>query len=239
VAIRLPTLVPRDDREGRVLEVWKGVGGLGDRSIANYLVWVRRYRAYWCARGLDEIDRLTLPDVVAWAVAYVGVRRGRRVTAFYRLGARHALHAWSCALRSLGVAVPSWRPPPVAPRQSALIMTYVEYRRSHRGAAARTLARDAAVVSDFLAVLRSRGRRVARAGIADIDAFIDWMSTRLGRRTIADNCSVLRGFLRFLRATGRLQVDLAPFVAAPRFRADERPPRALPWPDIRRILRSV
>jgi integrase/recombinase XerD len=65
------------------------------------------------------------------------------------------------------------------------------------------------------------------------------LSARLGRRTVAGLCSSLRCFLRFLRATGRIRRDLARCVVAPRFRVDERPPRALPWESIRRILRAI
>jgi site-specific recombinase XerD len=62
---------------------------------------------------------------------------------------------------------------------------------------------------------------------------------RVGRRTAADSCSSLRGFLRFLFATRRLRHDLSDCVVAPRYRTDEGPPRALPWEEIRRILRAV
>src|SRR5258708_5275684 len=56
---------------------------------------------------------------------------------------------------------------------------------------------------------------------------------------MADRCSSLRSFLRFLRMTGRSRHDLATCVVAPRIRMAERPPRALPWVDVRRILRSI
>ena len=59
------------------------------------------------------------------------------------------------------------------------------------------------------------------------------------RTTLADICSSLRGFLRFLHATERLAVDLAPSVMAPIVRRGERPLRALPWDDVRRILSSI
>ena len=52
-------------------------------------------------------------------------------------------------------------------------------------------------------------------------------------------CSSLRAFLRFLHTTGRLQADLASGVMAPRFRVSERPPRTLPWREVRRILQAI
>jgi site-specific recombinase XerD len=120
-----------------------------------------------------------------------------------------------------------------------LVDAYGEYRRSHRGIAIRTLSRDMEIASDFLKSLRSRSRSVAAISVKDIDEFVGELSVRLGRRTVAGLCSSLRCFLRFLRATGRIRRDLASCVVAPRFRVDERPPRALPWDSIRRILRAI
>jgi integrase/recombinase XerD len=64
-------------------------------------------------------------------------------------------------------------------------------------------------------------------------------ATRLSKRTVADNCSSLCAFLRFLRMTEKLPADLASGVVAPRYRIDERPPRTLPWKHVQRILRSI
>ena len=64
-------------------------------------------------------------------------------------------------------------------------------------------------------------------------------AARLSTSTVADTCSSLRAFLRFLHATGRLVSDLASGVMRPRFRLSQRPPRTLAWDDVRRILKSV
>jgi hypothetical protein len=179
-----------------VIDEWRA-GGLGSGTMEVYLVWVRRYRAHCRAQGLDEITHLTRAYAILFAQAYKGRRRGMRVKRSSRAGALHALHAWACALRTLGEAVPPWRPPVPPRRWPALLAAYGEYRRTHRGIASRTAVRDMGAASDFLAVLRARGRRVTRIRAADIDAFVDWMSTKLSRRTITDQCSFLRSFLRF------------------------------------------
>lgn len=235
---RLPTLVPRDDRERRVIEVWRK-SGLKDGSIGVYLCSVRPFRRHCRSVGVDEIERLTLADVIAYARAYVGPRRGRRVKEWSRHAARNAMHAWSCALQVLRVPVPPWRATPAPRRWPPLVGAYDEYRRCHRGVSARTLLRDLPLASDFLGSLHARRRSVAALSVKDIDSFVDELSTRLGRRTVADLCSSLRCFLRFLRATGRIQRDLASCVVGPRSRVDERPPRALPWESVRRILRAI
>ena len=45
--------------------------------------------------------------------------------------------------------------------------------------------------------------------LVDIDGFIGKNAERLSRARVADICSSLRVFLRFLRTTGRLRADLA------------------------------
>ena len=163
---RPPTLVPRDERERRVIDVWRQCG-LTDGSMAVYLCSVRRFRAHWRVLGVDEIERLTHADVMGYARGYVGPRLGRRVKDWNRQSVRSAMHAWSCALQSLGVAVPPWRSQPVPRRWPALVKAYGEYRRSQRGVAVRTLPRDTAVASGFLRSLRSRS--VATIGVKDKD----------------------------------------------------------------------
>ncbi|HTP28606.1 MAG TPA: tyrosine-type recombinase/integrase [Anaeromyxobacteraceae bacterium] len=86
--------------------------------------------------------------------------------------------------------------------------------------------------------MKSRKRSPAQAGVGDVDWFVTRLAGRFCKRTIADTCSSLRAFLRFLRMTGRLDHDLAALVLAPRVRRVDRPPRALPWDGVRRMLRS-
>jgi integrase/recombinase XerD len=237
VARRIPTPVPRDALERRVIQQWRA-SGLSDGSIATYLLWVRRFRARG-AEDPEESGELTLAGVKAFAKRYVGPRRGHRVKASTRCDAGKALHAWSCALRLLGETVPPWRPAPSPTLRSPLLTAYDEYRRSHRGVSAQTLARDIDVASAFAKSLRPRGKRVMVARVTDIDRFVDGLCARFSRRTVATWCSSLRCFLRFLYSTGRLRHDLAPCVVAPRYRIDEGPPRALPWDTVRRILRAI
>lgn len=56
---------------------------------------------------------------------------------------------------------------------------------------------------------------------------------------MARACTAIRGFLRFLHYTGRVPHDLAPSVASPVVHAGERPPRALPWEEVRRLLAAI
>jgi integrase/recombinase XerD len=50
---------------------------------------------------------------------------------------------------------------------------------------------------------------------------------------------LVRSFSRFLLATGRISIALADSVISPAQPKFERPPRALPWEDVQRLLRAV
>jgi len=233
-----PNLLCRDDRERDVVQLWRS-NRLSPGTLVIYLQWVHRFRTYCIQRGLDETSRLTLEGALHFAQDYTGPRKRRLLAAQTRHVARNALHAWACALRSLKVPVPPWRPktPPI--RLSPLLAAYCQHRRSHCDVAEATLGRDLKTAKAFLGLLGSQGKTVSRVTVADVDRFIVDLSRRVSRRTVRDTGSSLRSFLRFLRMTGRLCRDLASWVVTPRIRLAERPPRALPWADVRRILRSI
>jgi integrase/recombinase XerD len=221
-----------------VVQLWRS-NGLSDGTLLIYLPWVRRFHAYCRQRGLDETSHLTLEGALRFAKAYVGSRKGRSVSAQTRLGARNALHAWACALCGLKVSVPPWRPEKPAPRLSPLLAAYCQHRRVHSGVSEATLHRDLETARSFLGFLRARNKPLSRAIVSDVDKFVVHLSKRVSRRTVTDTGSSLRAFFRFLRVAGRLRRDLASCVVTPRIRFAERPPRALPWTDVRRILQSI
>lgn len=227
-----------NDRERAVVELWRR-GHLSPGTIRNYLYWVRRFRRYCELRKLVEADQLSSMGVRRFTRAYDGPRlKGRHSAQSYRHAARNALHAWACALQTLGVAVPTWRNSRLA-ILPALIEEYCAYRRSHNGVANTTLLRDVDIARKFLSHLRRRRRPLEAAALTDIDAFVQILGASISKGAVADACSSLRAFLRFLHSTGRLATDLGGGVIAPRFRASARPPRTLPWRDVRRILHSI
>ena len=217
----VPSVACRDEREREVVRLWRN-GHLGRGTTVTYLQWVRLYRAYCRQRHIDETAELTLDGAVRFTRAYVGPRKKGPVASRSGEIAWRALRAWSCALRSLRVSVPEWRPKRVSPRLSPLLTAYCQYRRGHRGVAEGTLGRDIEVAKAFLSLLRDRSKTVARATVADIDAFVSALAASISRRSVADRCSSLRSFLRFLHTTGRSVRNLAPCVAAPRVRIPAR-----------------
>jgi integrase/recombinase XerD len=228
-----------DDRERAVVELWQR-GHLSWSTIQVYLQWVRRFRTYCDQHKLIEADQLSLAGALRFARNYIGPRlNGRRSSRSRRDSARSAIHAWTCALRSLGVSVPMWKNEPEATVLPPLLNEYCEYRRAHVGVAESTLERDISTVRQFLQHLRRRQSTLDRVALVDIDSFIEKAAEHLSKAKVVDICSSLRAFLRFLHTTGRLQTDMARGVMAPRFRVSERPPRTLPWQDVRRILKVI
>lgn len=227
-----------DPREREIVAVWRK-GGLSRGTIVNYLYWVRRFRKCCEKRKLIEAEQLTVAGVERFLRAYVGPRlKGRRSAQNSRGVASNALHAWASALRDLGSPLPQWREKPTQ-QLPPLLNEYFKYRRHHNGVSDGTLTRDIETARSFLLQLRSKMKPVERTTLNDVDAFVRNLSSRLAKRTVADTCSSLRAFLRFLQITGKLSADLAGAVIAPRYRIDERPPRTLPWKDVQKILHSI
>jgi len=204
-----------------------------------YLNWVRRFRKYCHLRKLDEIEQSCLSGLGRFVRSYAWPRAKGHPSACSADTARSAVHAWACALRALGEPVPEWRKQLAAPALPSLLSDYAGYRKAHNGTAETTLRRDLDTARRFLLHLRDRRRSLKRIGLRDIDTFVQAVAARVSTSTVADTCSSLRAFLRFLQTSGRLDSDLASGVMGPRFRASARPPRTLPWCDVRRILHAV
>ena len=172
----------RDDCELAVVKLWRR-GHLCWSTIQVYLQWVRRFKTYCDRRKLNESDQLSLAGASRFVRNYTGPRLiGRRSARSYRDSARNAIHAWACALRSLGIIVPAWKNKPEAPVLPPLLNEYCEFRRTHNGVAESTLDRDIGTAQKFLQHLRRRQRTVDRATLADIDRFVEKAGEHLSRQ---------------------------------------------------------
>jgi integrase/recombinase XerD len=232
-------LAVADDRERAVVEFWRK-GHVSFGTIVIYLQWVRRFRSYCSNHKLLENEQLTAAGVQRFTRSYAGPRlKGRRSAQSSRDSARNALHAWACALQSMGMPLPPWRDNDQPSALPPLINEYRQYRRAHNGVSERTLVRDVETAREFLMQLRQGKKTIEQSTVSDVDAYVRRLAMRVSKRTVADTCSSLRAFLQFLQVTGRLSADLASRVIAPRYRIDERPPRTLPWADVRKIVHSI
>jgi integrase/recombinase XerD len=218
---------------------WRA-SGRTEATVEQYCGWARRFVRYCLRCGIDPVAHLTAEFAERFRTACPRrkFRRRRRLRPVGRM-ALVAPRALSCALAGLGWEVPEWHQPQPPPRRPRLVGEFVSYRLRHRGVAETTIRHDVSLASQFLKCLHARGRRIATIRVVDVDGFVAELASRCTRKTVAGDCSTLRAFLRFLHMTGRMRADLAPCVVAPRTRAFDRPPRALPWADVKRILRAI
>ena len=226
-----------------VERVWRENRCLTEGTIAVYRGWIRRFVEYCRRTDRQPAVELTYAGTMRFLRGYV---RSRRLRAGSLANGRMALHRWAEALQILGESLPSWRPgiairaaPSASRRSPALLKEYAEYMRCERGCTTRSIILQRFYLEHLLKFLRSRGRSPRRMRLIDIDALLIERRSHWSKRTQADLCTAVRGFLRFLHVTGRLKVDLSGAVLGPRVRRDTYPPRALPWPDVQRILRGV
>jgi integrase/recombinase XerD len=220
-----------------VIRVWRA-NRIGRGSIRGYLLWVRSFHMDCVRRGISAIDQLREEIVLRWAAQYI--RRRGTDPCRTRRSIHSALWAWSWGLQACGYQVPTWNAPAArAPSLPPLLEAFAAYRREVRGAAESAVRHDLAIVLDFMNSLRRRGRQIARIQVQDIDEYLHKCRHRLALTTLARIAYALRAFLRFLYASGRISHDVADAVSSPRIRRGNRPPRALPWADVRRILKAV
>jgi integrase/recombinase XerD len=228
---------PDDPRFGRVLQVWRATG-LKSNTMARNAAWLKWFLEDCRQRGRKPDASLTRRSVLRFVARRVGPRGGGK-DGMLKV-APSALRAWSWGLAACGYPVPPWLPAPGPSRPlRPILRDFVEYRRHVCGIAASTTAVNLAVLHEFLRFLRKRGRSPVQVRLADVDAYVIALCHRFSPQTVQGVGSSIRAFLRFLHSSGRLRHDLASAVAVPLQRRDARPPRALPWEDVRRILRAV
>ena len=221
----------------KVVRVWRS-NGIAWSTIRGYLNWVRRFRADCRQRGQIPEAQLRWKIVQRWTLRYV---RARGITPLNATrSAYKSLSAWSWGLQACGYAVSPWDAPPTPTSLlSPLLAAFVEHRIEVQGLVESSVRRDLNIVQEFLLFLRRRRRTIAMIRVADIDGFLGRCSGRMTLRTLARVAYVLRAFLQFLYTFGRHRHELASLVATPRVRRGELPPRALPWPDVRRIIGAI
>ena len=223
-----------------VRRIWEQNRCVEPGTISLYRYWICRFFDYCRIQRLDEHQELTRVGSRRFALWWrsQGSPRGGQLPSTLN-SSRSAIRAWSFALGVLGVKVPSWESPATPPPLSALMAVFAGYLNDVRGNPPQTVHKRLTHMAMFSAHCRKRRRAIQRARLTDIDDFIVACRQRYAPRTVADICSTLRVFQRFLCSTGRSGHDLSGSVLSPIIRVNERPHRALPWKEVQRILRAV
>ena len=231
-----PTSVDTTPSLSIAVKVWQR-NGLKSSSCRMYVRWVKRYQVDCAQVGCEPVPCLTREQVQVFARRCA--RRRRLDVDEATQQACRALRAWAWALKILGQTVPEWSTPRVAaPPTRPLLREFVAFRRSLRGVSPASSRQEVRHVEGWLRFVRSRGCSLRKVRLREVDAYVIQQRRKLAPATVASLGNSLRAFLRFLHATGRLPVDLASSLQVP-LRGQEHLPRALPWPEVQRLVRSV
>ena len=220
----------------QIERVWRA-NGIARSTIHVYRQWIRRFYQYCRLRGQRPEEQLQQRFVRYWTNHYVRTRGKGPLRSPHT--PHCALWAWSWGLQACGCVVPPWHTPAVPPALPPLLEAFRRHRREVQGVAESSARRDVAIVQELLAFLRHHGRTVATIQVADIDGFMSYCRRRMVPKTLAGVAAGLRAFLSYMYMTGRLQRNLAMVVASPRVVRGDTPPRALAWPEVRRILQAI
>lgn len=213
--------------------------GLKPNVADIYVRLTRAFGSYCLTRRCAPQAELTAEGARRFWIWYARAQCVSSRSAAYFSHVRSALRAYAWALSASGVAVPEWKPIPAKIGAPPIIEAYLVHAREQRGSAERTLKRDQTDLVRFLSHLRGNNRDWRRVTVADVDGFLLQRTKRSGPATVGRTASAIRGWLRFLFATGRVPHDLSSAVVAPVRRSHDQPPRALPWPVIKKVLHAV
>lgn len=220
-----------------ILRVRHGDHCLGASSAQQYLNWIARFRRYCHKQGLVEAAELTRDGVKrfqSWCA------RSSKISAANLGLASSSVRSLRRVYEVMGLPVPPWRPVEQrAQPPTTLLREYATHLGQHRGNPDVTIRKKLGHVGKLFEHLAASSKTWRRLSLPDIDAFLIACAGRYARSTTADIASTVRSFTRFLLATGRIRVDLADAVISPVQPRFERPPRALPWEDVQRLLRGV
>src|SRR5271167_589443 len=116
---------------------------------------------------------------------------------------------------------------------------YANYLRDVRGFAVSSLTHHRRASRSFLDHLEVRRISIASIRPKDVECYVSEAGKRLCRGSLQHEIAVLRGLLRFLATDGRATPGLDKQIDTPRLYRLEQLPRALPWPTVIELLRSI
>ena len=201
--------------------------------IKIYIATLYSFNAYCIHRKVNRVRELTADGADRFVRWYLSTRRIRSGAG----NSSNALRAYSWALSTQGIQVPDWRIHK-AEATPAIVATYLRHAREQRGLSQCTLDRDRVELIKFFRDLAVIGGW-KHVSLVHIDRYLHDLSRHMGHATVERTATAIRSWLRFLFASGHLKEDLSILVVAPVRRMYDTPPRALPWPQIRKMLRCI
>jgi len=208
-----------------------------ENTIYGMLLWLKHYHKYCSKNGYDAKQQLSQKNVIRFALKYASKKHVIKKNAIR--GARAALHNWSKWLKVNNVYVPAWTPIQKLAPFAKLLTEYCIFRKRLRGVKDSSLEVECRQARRFLAELKKKKRDLSSTTVKDIDEFVLSVGKSVSLVTLANICTCLRPFFRFLYSTKRIPMNLAICIRSPKISRHENPPRGLPWQEVRRIINAI
>jgi integrase/recombinase XerD len=147
---------------------------------------------------------------------------------------RHVRWAFEQFLRSKK----QWIDRPRESRHDRLLDSYREHLQSLLGLARSTVSAKISFARRFLESTCPIDDGPSRIGIADVERYIVRRSRQIGRGGLKNELATVRSFLKFCASKDICRSHLAEVDFSVKFVGD-KPPRAIPWKHVRRLLGSI
>jgi integrase/recombinase XerD len=208
---------------------WAHRCGYEVKSFGSQLGNIRYLAHFFRRRGLRSLKELT---PLHFDAAWMQLRKKNR--------------SRGCAVRQVqrflrqvhGLVQESSTP---ATQSESELRRYAEYLQRVRGFAEHTIASHTSCLRAFLKFIGYDRSTSAIPHLATerVESFVRAQAKICNRFSLQHVVGYLRGFLRFQYAEGKLSRPLHTVIDTPRVYRLERLPRALPWPQVQALLRSV
>jgi len=198
-------------------------------TVSVYLNQIPRILRWLRLRQVKSLDQLTLQDLNAAHRHFLP----RHVAASGTAGVlQRFLHAKG--------TIAEGKAPPPSPAESE-IGSFVAYLREMRGLAQRTIRNHRLQLRGFLKFLQfdRDPSRLCQLQAPDVEAFLRHAARTNTRSSLQSVVATVRAFLKWRHARGLLSRALHLQIDRPRVYRGEQLPRALPWPQVLALLRSI
>ena len=127
---------------------------------------------------------------------------------------------------------------PVDGPHECLVEEYVDFLREVRGFAPSTTASHRTTVIEFLTRAAEPTHVIGALSVTHVERYLSMKAAEVTRQTLQHTVAHLRAFLRYGFERGLIRERLDR-IDTPRTYRGEQPPRAMPWPLVLRLLRSI
>jgi integrase/recombinase XerD len=152
-----------------------------------------------------------------------------------QIGARATERLFRRFLESQGRLIPSRQRDA---RYTSELGRYRDYLTEVRGFARPTVAQHLTTVADFLRRALGPTRPLGALTMEHVEQYVARRAPELCRQSLQHIVAHLRGLVRYCVMRRLIHRRLTP-IDTPRTYRGERPPRALPWPMVERLLHSI